>query len=103
MTDRKPDLLGVIKLLPKGGRISSVFDGYRGHCQVNHSRMQYSYQINFFEQDELAPGESCRGNLTFVMGTIREIGLAIDLDTKLQLNEGGRNIGVFTIDEINQQ
>lgn len=92
------DLKGTLTLVSEGGRITPIPNGYAAHCQIDKSEMQYSCRVYLIGRNQLQPGESCTALLKFIFGSINQLGLNMSVNSELQLNEGGRNIG--TLDDL---
>ena len=102
MDHQEVHLSGLVSMVSEGGRKTPIFSGYKAHCQIDASVMQYSYELRFVDKDKLRPGDSSDATITFVFGSIKSSRLNVKAGSELQLNEGGRRVGTFIVKEVHE-
>ena len=96
---REPDVEAEITLFPTeaGGRQGPAFSGYRPGHKVRDDYITTGTQ-HFIERDELAPGETALGTITFITPEVYPHCLWVGQEIDIQ--EGSRVIGLARITKI---
>ena len=94
------DLEGQISLLKENGRITPIFNSYKGHACIKGQERQDSYKIHLKDKDQLFPGETCEAEFSFLFSYHEKFEIKIQENQILELNEGIRKIGEFRVTRV---
>lgn len=95
------DLLGIVSLSSTKDCINTPMRKTSwGYGNLKGETQHHSYYIELLEKEELSAGEYTKAKLRFKFGELPEFDLKLQLTDIIEMRDGARKIGEFSILEI---